>query len=137
MNATPDSNEYETFVGRGWIDTHLATGNPECDLMTGLGCTTGRDEVGGELEEPELNVDQRIDFVFLVPGDQDLNCRLVQEKNWRSGLFAAEPNPFVDACGPAPLPICWTSDHSGNFGNVRCPKKPNEQMINRLSLPTT
>jgi endonuclease/exonuclease/phosphatase family metal-dependent hydrolase len=126
MNADPGSNEYETFVGSGWVDTHLAAGNLECDPATGLGCTTGRDEIGGELEAPELNVDRRIDYVFMVPGDPALHCRLVRATKRRSGLFAAEPNPFVDDCGPTPLPICWTSDHSGNFGNIRCSKPPKD-----------
>jgi endonuclease/exonuclease/phosphatase family metal-dependent hydrolase len=125
MNAEPGSNEYEEFIGRGWIDTHLASGNTECDPTTGLGCTSGRDAVGGDLEDPELNVDQRIDFVFLVPGAEQLKCSLVQATKRQSGLFAANPNPFDDTCGPSPLPICWASDHNGNFANVRCPKKPN------------
>ena len=124
MNAEPSSNEYEEFVGRGWIDTHLAAGNQECEPTTGLGCTSGRDEIGGDLEAPALNVDRRIDFVFLVPGNHALHCKLVQATKRRSRLFAAEPNPFDDTCGPAPLPICWTSDHNGNFANVRCSKNP-------------
>jgi hypothetical protein len=119
MNAEPGSTEYEKIVSRGWIDTHLAAGNLECDPTTGLDCTSGRDAVGGELEMPELSVDRRIDFVFLVPAQAELNCRLVQ-----ATLFAAEPNPFTDACGPVPLPICWASDHSGNFANVHCPEQP-------------
>ncbi len=123
MNAMPGSTEYETFVSRGWVDTHLAAGNPECDPTTGRGCTSGRDEVGGDLEAPELNVDERIDYVFLVPADKARHCKLVRAHKRRSGLFAAEPNPFVDVCGPAPFPICWASDHTGNFGNVRCAKR--------------
>lgn len=121
MNAGPSSNEYATFVNRGWVDTHLAAGNPECDPATGRGCTSGRDEVGGDLERSERNVDQRIDFVFLVPGDMTLSCELVRAERRRSQLFAYEPNPFADFCGPAPLPMCWVSDHSGNFSNFRCP----------------
>jgi endonuclease/exonuclease/phosphatase family metal-dependent hydrolase len=135
MNADPNSDEDAIFVERGWIDTYLAAGNSECDPMTGLGCTSGRDEVRGELEDPALNVHQRIDYVFVVPGDSDLNCCLVQTQMRHSGLFAAEPNPFVDECGPAPLPICWASDHSGNFGNIRCPKNWMTRMIH-LDLRT-
>ncbi len=124
MNAGPGSNEYAEFVSRGWVDTHLAEGNTECDPTTGSDCTTGREAVGGELEIPDLNVDRRIDFVFLVPGDAALGCELVRAERRRSRLFAHEPNPFADVCGPVPLPICWVSDHSGNFGNFRCPEPP-------------
>ncbi len=124
MNAEPGSNEYAAFVNRGWIDTHVAGANLECDPVTGTGCTSGRDAVGGELEIADLNVDRRIDYVFLVPGDAALNCELVRAERRRSRLFAYEPNPFADACGPAPLPVCWVSDHSGNFGNFRCSERP-------------
>jgi len=120
MNAEPGSNEYAVFVNHGWIDTYLAADKPECDPTTGVGCTSGRDAVGGDLELPELNVDQRIDFVFLVPGDMAPNCKLVRAEPRQSRLFAYEPNPFTDVCGPAPLPTCWVSDHSGNFSNFRC-----------------
>lgn len=122
INAGPESNEYATFVSRGWIDTHLAGGNLACDPAAGMDCTTGRDAVVGELEVADLNVDRRIDYVFFVPGDAVLGCELVQAERRRSRLFAYEPNPFADACGLAPLPICWVSDHSGNFGNFRCPE---------------
>ncbi len=124
INAEPGSNEYTTLVGRGWVDTHLAGGNPACDPATGLGCTSGRDEVVGELEISDLRVDRRIDYVFLVPGDPGLSCELVRAERRRSRLFAYEPNPFADVCGLAPLPICWVSDHSGNFSNFRCPETP-------------
>jgi hypothetical protein len=123
MNATPGSNEYETFMSYGWIDTHLAAGNVECEPATGRGCTSGRNEVGSDLEDPAANVNRRIDYVFIAPGEPAASCRLVQAKKRRSGLFAAEPNPFADVCGPSPLPICWASDHNGNFGNMRCPRR--------------
>jgi endonuclease/exonuclease/phosphatase family metal-dependent hydrolase len=122
MNAGPESNEYSTFVSRGWVDTHLAGENAACDAVTGIGCTSGRDAIGGELELSELHVDERIDYVFMVPGDASLNCELVRAERRRSRLFAYEPNPFADACGMAPLPVCWASDHSGNFSNFRCPE---------------
>ena len=37
-----------------------------------------------------------------------------------TGLFASEPNPFASACGPAPPPICWPSDHAGTALNLSC-----------------
>jgi len=65
MNAEPGEFEIDRFTSRGWIDTYLAAGNPECDPGTGVGCTGGRSE--SQMEETALNVDERIDYVFLVP----------------------------------------------------------------------
>ena len=35
-------------------------------------------------------------------------------------LFADEPNPFA-GCGPSPLAVCWSSDHTGVQTDVNCP----------------
>ena len=68
FNAEPDSNVYDELASRGWIDSHLAAGNGECNSATGENCTSGRDEVGGDLEDPALNLDARIDYIFVVGG---------------------------------------------------------------------
>src|SRR6185369_11910070 len=76
FNEPPGSFAYEQFVGRGWPDTYLAAGNPECDPATGVGCTSGRaDEDLSELESPALNETERIDFIFLVPPTAGSTCR--------------------------------------------------------------
>jgi hypothetical protein len=118
MNARPDSDVYREFVGRGWIDTYLAAGNPECDADTGIGCTSGREsELLHDLESPELNVRSRIDFVFLIPAEPGAGCDPVLLPASALGpgtqLWAEVPNPFAPACGPLPDPICWASDHTG------------------------
>lgn len=41
FNESPGTFVYDQFVGRGWIDTYLAAGNPECDPGSGSGCTSG------------------------------------------------------------------------------------------------
>ena len=127
FNAEPDSNVYAELASRGWIDSHLAAGNGECNPATGENCTSGRDETGGDLEDPALNVDARIDYIFVVPPGDDSRCsgKLVRHHNPRfpfmsTGLFAAEPNPFEPSCGTEPDAICWTSDHSGNQVNLTC-----------------
>jgi endonuclease/exonuclease/phosphatase family metal-dependent hydrolase len=75
LNADPDSNEYAGFVGRGWIDSHLAAGNAECDPTTGQNCTSGRnDDDLSDLESPELGVTERIDFIFVVPAEEGSRC---------------------------------------------------------------
>lgn len=118
MNAPPGSFTYDQFVDRGWIDTYIAAGNPECDPETGIGCTSGRDgETLRELESPELNVNRRIDFVFLIPAAAEAACQpvLLPANGLGPGtqLWTEVPNPFAPSCGPLPDPICWASDHTG------------------------
>jgi endonuclease/exonuclease/phosphatase family metal-dependent hydrolase len=126
FNAAPGSNVYSQVVSRGWIDSHPAAGNPECDPSTGLHCTAGRiDNNLSDLESRDLNQTERIDFIFVVPPQAGSQCPGVIQTSDRpgvtsTGLFAAEPNPFTAACGAAPLPICWGSDHSGNALNLSC-----------------
>jgi len=128
FNAAPGSNEYLEFASRGWMDSHLAAGNPECDPATGVGCTTGRvDTTLSHLESPALNVNMRTDFIFVVPPEEGSGCSGVIQKFHHpqrpvttTGIFAGEPNPFAPACGASPLPICWASDHSGNQLNLGC-----------------
>jgi endonuclease/exonuclease/phosphatase family metal-dependent hydrolase len=122
FNDPPGSFVYDQLAGRGWVDTYLAAGNPECDPSTGVGCISGRaDEELADLESPALDQDERIDFVFLVPPAAGASCRASIERGDQGGpgegpatrLFADVPNPFAEACGPLPLPICWPSDHTG------------------------
>lgn len=129
FNATPGTNVYNQFVNRGWLDSHLAAKHAECNPVTGLNCTAGReDQALTDLEAPALNQDQRIDFIFVIkPDDKDARCKgdidTIEDRDRDglvTGLFAAEPNPFAPVCGPAPLPICWASDHSGNQLDLNC-----------------
>lgn len=125
FNARPGSNEYLEFTGRGWVDSHLAVGNPECAPATGIGCTSGRDDNDlSDLESPVLNVGARIDFIFVVPAEPGSECSGVIQRfdhpvrpATTTGIFAGEPN---EPCGAAPLPTCFVSDHSGNQLNLRC-----------------
>ncbi|MBX3024158.1 endonuclease/exonuclease/phosphatase family protein [bacterium] len=128
FNAEPGSFEYRQFVDRGWIDVHLASGNPECDARTGRGCTSGReDENLSELESRDSNEVERIDFIFVIPARDTALCanRLDGPRDddgdgTATGLFAAAPNPFHRRCGAAPLPICWPSDHQGVQLDLNC-----------------
>jgi hypothetical protein len=125
FNSRPGSAEYLEFTQRGWLDSHLAAGNPECDPPTGIGCTSGRDDDDlSDLESPDLNVGARIDFIFVVPAEQGSACSGVIQQldhpvrpTTTTGIFAGEPD---EPCGAAPLPTCFVSDHSGNQLNLRC-----------------
>ncbi|MBM4266470.1 MAG: hypothetical protein FJ144_07660 [Deltaproteobacteria bacterium] len=125
FNAPPGSFVYEQFAGRGWIDTYLAAGNPECNPATGIGCTSGREDEGlDELESPALNETSRIDFAFLIPPEDGADCEpeLLPADGIGPGtqLFAEVPNPFAEPCGPLPEAICWPSDHIGTQVAIQC-----------------
>jgi endonuclease/exonuclease/phosphatase family metal-dependent hydrolase len=125
FNAVPGSGEVQRLVNRGWVDSHLAVGNAECDPLTGLQCTSGREDSDlSDLESPELNQTRRIDYIFVVPPGPRARCSAEietlthpQRAVTTTGLWAAEPNL---PCGPAPLPTCFVSDHSGNQVNLAC-----------------
>lgn len=118
FNARPESFVYRQFTDRGWSDTYLDAGNPECDPATGIGCTSGREsELLHDLESPELNVTHRIDFIFMIPAAPDAACQpeLLPASGLGPGtqLWTEVPNPFAPSCGALPDPICWASDHTG------------------------
>ena len=127
LNAEPDSREYREFTGRGWLDSHRAAGHRECEPRTGEHCTAGRsDKHLQDLESPALHQHKRIDYIFVVPPRAGALYSGVPRASdgatgTRSGRFAAQPNPFAPACGAAPLPICWPSDHSGTALTLCCP----------------
>ncbi|MCW5892483.1 MAG: endonuclease/exonuclease/phosphatase family protein [bacterium] len=126
FNAPPGSFVHATLTAHGaWADSHLAARLAECDRTTGIGCTSGRDDdVLDDLESPALNERSRIDYVVLA-GPPGGACA-VEPAGDPDGdgvatrLFADLPNPFAPACGPAPAPICWPSDHVGVQADVVC-----------------
>lgn len=128
FNESPLTFVYNQFVDRGWTDTFLAAGNAECVPATGFGCTSGRaDEDLSDLESPDLNQNERIDYIFLTPPGAASSCTAMLDSpsdadadGIATRLFADEPNPFAPSCGPAPAPICWPSDHTGVQADVNC-----------------
>jgi len=127
FNAVPGSSEYLAMTSRGWLDSHAATGQPACDNATGIGCTSGRDSRAEDMENPALNVDERIDYIFVALPQENNTCVAALESGLKgtykitdARLFAAAPNPFVAACGSPPNAVCWASDHSGNQARLTC-----------------
>jgi endonuclease/exonuclease/phosphatase family metal-dependent hydrolase len=127
FNALPGSTEYISMTNRGWLDSHLAAAQPECDSVTGIGCTSGRASNAQDIENPALNIDVRIDYIFVALPQENDSCVASIETGRRgaytitdAGLFAAEPNPFAAACGSSPAAVCWASDHSGNKVSLTC-----------------
>jgi endonuclease/exonuclease/phosphatase family metal-dependent hydrolase len=108
FNAKPGEPTYVLFRDGGYVDTHLAAGNAECDPATGKECTSGRvDDNLSDLRDPTSKQTERIDYVWL---GGKRNCRVAEP----TGLFNAAP--AVD--GPAGL--AFPSDHTGVQATLRC-----------------
>lgn len=128
FNQDPTSFVYNHVIGRGWTDTYLAAGNPECNPGTGIGCTSGRaDEDLSDLESSASNESERIDYFFLVPPGAGSLCSATVDSGadadgdgMATRIFADDPNPFAPTCGPAPDAICWPSDHEGAQVDLNC-----------------
>ncbi len=127
FNSVPGSTEYLAMTNRGWLDSHLSAGQPECDSASGVGCTSGRESSPADTENPALNVDERIDYIFIALPQEKNSCVVSMQSGLSgtyeitsAGLFAAAPNPFVAACGSPPAAVCWASDHSGNQARITC-----------------
>jgi endonuclease/exonuclease/phosphatase family metal-dependent hydrolase len=129
FNARPDTFVYEHLTEAGWTDAYLFAGNPECDPMTGSGCTSGREDQDlSDLESPEDRTDRRIDYIFVIPpASDDAQCEPAIDSaldddgdGFATQIFANDPNPFANTCGPLPAAICWPSDHKGMQADVNC-----------------
>lgn len=119
FNVPPGSARYQSLLDAGWVDSHLAAGNVECDPETGTSCTSGRDDKSIEaLKDPQAREFERIDFIFVKspkrctvtfdsPNDDDGDFL-------GTGLFKA--TPAVD--GPGGL--VWASDHTAVSADLTC-----------------
>ncbi|MCJ7673250.1 MAG: endonuclease/exonuclease/phosphatase family protein, partial [Acidimicrobiia bacterium] len=119
FNVTATSTRYRSLIDAGWVDSHLAAGNDDCDPATGSNCTSGRDDKSvGALKDPNARESERIDFIFVktpqrCPGTFDP----VTDDDGDflgTGLFKA--TPAVD--GPGGL--AWPSDHTPVAADLTC-----------------
>jgi hypothetical protein len=121
FNVTATSDRYRSLVANGWVDSHLAAGNPECDPATGVACTSGRlDMVVDDLKNPASREIERIDFLFVK---SPRRCKLKFDRagdrdkdGLGTGLFADKPV----ANGPGGL--AYLSDHTGVGADLSCGK---------------
>jgi endonuclease/exonuclease/phosphatase family metal-dependent hydrolase len=119
FNVTATSDRYRSLVTDGWIDSHLAAGNAECDPATGTNCTSGRADMStDDLKNPASKETERIDFLFVKP---PRSCKLRVERGGDrdkdglgTGLFADKPV----ANGPGGL--AYLSDHTGVGADLSC-----------------
>lgn len=131
FNAVAGSTEYLAVTNHGWLDSHLAAGQAECDPTTGIGCTSGRNSSLEDIEDAALGVRRRIDYIFVALPPNNSVCTAGPDSEQQqatsgayeiesAGLFAGQPNPFSKTCGSAPKPLCWASNHSGNQAKLIC-----------------
>ncbi len=129
FNSTPETFVYRYLVEeRGWVDSYDKAGNPECDAVRGVGCTSGREDSNlSDMESPANGVRRRIDYLFVqarteAPGcnDQLDTGSDADADGFATKIFADDPNPFAATCGPAPNQICWPSDHEGTQADINC-----------------
>ena len=121
FNAPPGSFIHQELVTAGLEDVYDAAGGPACNPATGIGCTSGLGSDLADLESSVARMDERIDFIFADPG----SCSVEpigdgDGDGTATGHFADVPNPFSPACGPAPDPPCWPSDHGGVVVDLNC-----------------
>jgi endonuclease/exonuclease/phosphatase family metal-dependent hydrolase len=119
FNVPAGSTRHTRLLADGWIDSHLAAGNPECDPASGAQCTAGRaDNRIAALKDPTAREQERIDFIFVKA---PRSCTPVFDPatdadgdGLGTGLFAADP--AVD--GPGGL--VWPSDHTAVSMDLTC-----------------
>jgi hypothetical protein len=121
FNVTATNDRYRSIVEAGWIDSHLAAGNPECDPATGVACTSGRrDDVVDDLKDPASRETERIDYLFVKAPRGCKNrfdpARDRDRDGLGTGLFAHEPVP------DGPGGIVYLSDHTGVGADLSCRK---------------
>jgi hypothetical protein len=121
FNVTAMSQRYQSIVNDGWVDSHLAAGNPECDPATGAECTSGRQDMNtDDLKNPASKETERIDFVF-VKAPRTCKVRFDTPKDrdkdgLATGLFANTP------ASNGPGGLVYLSDHTGVGADLSCRK---------------
>ena len=103
LNARIDDSRITTLTDAGFTDAYLAAGLPECDPVTGVGCTCcvdGPAPLDG-LDDPDQAMDERIDFVLFRPGS---GCSVAVDdaRHWADGPLS---EPVED--------LWWAADHAG------------------------
>ena len=119
FNVTATSDRYRGLIANGWIDSHLAAKNAECEPCDrhelhersrgpGDGRAARSDEQGIE----------RIDFILVK---SPKGCRVAfdrasdhDEDGLGTGLFAHEP------VSDGPGGIAFVSDHTGTAADISC-----------------
>jgi endonuclease/exonuclease/phosphatase family metal-dependent hydrolase len=117
FNVTPMSARMQGLVADGWVDSHLAAGNPECDA-TGAGCTSGRrDDVVDDMKDPNARQLGRIDFIFVKP---PARCAPVFDPDPDGDGDGLGTGVWDDPVTDGPGGMVFVSDHSGTSADLSC-----------------
>lgn len=119
FNVVPFGMGYNEFADNGWIDTFINAGGLECDPEHIESCTSGRrDTVPDDILDPADNQFMRIDYIWVLPGE---NCEASYDTlddgdgdGLGTNLFPTEP--ALDGPGG----IAWVSDHTGTSLDLSC-----------------
>jgi len=116
LNDVATSDALGVFLDRGFVDTHLAAGNVECDPATGISCTSGRaDQDLSDLTNRESRQSERIDYVLLRAPD---DCQPVFDPDGDPDGDGVPTGVF--AASPATGDLAFPSDHTAVALDVRC-----------------
>jgi endonuclease/exonuclease/phosphatase family metal-dependent hydrolase len=119
FNVPAGTPRYQRLIDGGWVDSHLAAGNAECDSATGVNCTAGRNDVTlTALQDPTARESERIDFIF-VKAPKSCTPKYdsgtdADRDGTGTGLFAAQPA----TSGRSGL--VWPSDHTAVSMDMSC-----------------
>jgi hypothetical protein len=121
FNVNSTTERYRLLVDDGWVDSHLAAGNAECDPTTGTNCTSGREDMNtNDLKNPASKETERIDFLLVkAPRSCKVSFDTSRDRDkdgLGTGLFADQPAPN----GPGGL--VYLSDHTGTGADLSCRK---------------
>ena len=112
LNALPGEPTIEAIERAGYVDTHLATGNDECEPATGAQCTSGRADDSlvalTDPSHPTARQTERIDYVFV----SSTGCEVTAS----TGLFSPEPAAQPGNRGG----LAFASDHTGVEASLEC-----------------
>lgn len=128
LNAAAGDETLGVFAQAGFVDTHLAAGNAECDARTGASCTSGRvDDAMTDLRDPASRQTERIDYVLSRPGG-GRRCAVVPP----TGLFRA------GAERRGARGVVFASDHTGVQATIECTTSAAQRReASRLTVPST
>jgi endonuclease/exonuclease/phosphatase family metal-dependent hydrolase len=118
LNLVPEAPPVRALLARGWVDSHVEAGNPECDPATSVGCTGGRDDASlASLLDPTSRERERIDYALVAPGACTPRFDTPDDADGDglgTGLFADEP------ATDGPGGLAWPSDHVGVAVDLSC-----------------
>lgn len=117
FNVTPASARIQGLVADGWVDSHLAAGNPECD-ETGVGCTAGRrDDVVDDMKNPSARQLERIDLMFVKA---PARCAPVFDPDPDGDGDGIGTGVWDDPVTDGPGGMVFVADHSGTSIDLSC-----------------